>query len=149
MTLQGRFFEKKMSFSHWLAARIGKCGPTVCGKVSCLSPWLFAFTYKPLSGFFNGLPLSHMHLDARSQHLIGLQSQQVFFSKQPLDLKNGLPGGRSTVPSSRVQIYVSVCVFYLGCPLSEGGFGQSHLEVLGCFGVSDSLVFLACTCDAS
>lgn len=40
-------------------------------------------------------------------------------------------------------------IFCLGCPLSEGGFGQSHLEVLGCFGVSDSFVFLACTCDVS
>lgn len=52
-------------------------------------------------------------------------------------------GCQEAVPMVRMFV-----IFYLGCPLSEGGFGQSHLEVLGCFGVSDSFVFLACTCDA-
>ena len=56
---------------------------------------------------------------------------------------SGKMGCQEAVPMVRMFV-----IFYLGCPLSEGGFGQSHLEVLGCFGVSDSFVFLACTCDA-
>lgn len=89
------FFSKKGHFHIGWLQESESVVQQFIGRVFCLLPLLFAFTPPRPWVDLNGFTLSHILLDARSQQLIGLQSQQVFFNKQPLGLENGLPGGRS------------------------------------------------------
>ena len=94
------FLFKKRSFSHWLAARIGKCGPTVYWQSVLFVAFAFCLHLQASWVDFEWITLSHIHLDARSQQLTGLQSQQVFFNKQPLGSEK--MGCREAVPLCQV-----------------------------------------------